>query len=220
MIMKKSVVLLFAIACLPSWSLDWKLPVFTMKYEAAEGESEDPDDETLQASSLRNTVSLRVKEDVEVASFGLTVRGSVKDYYFQAGDYSYLDLEHDGSFRLGDAWKLGYTLGMKGMEFPELDSQGLSKDTFSLRAGTNAVFSVMKGTTMEAALAGRYELAENLIDSLQGYVLTTGFSTRLGEWLLGAHYRGAFRLPLGPLSQVGASAYHTASLSLQWDPNR
>lgn len=218
--MKKSMVLLFLIVCLPSWSLDWKLPVFTLKYEAAEGESEDPDDETLQPSSLRNTISLRVKEEVEEASFGLTLRGSVKDYYLQAGDYSYLDLEHDGSFHLGDAWKLGYTLGMKGMDFPELDSQGLSKDNLSLKAGTTAALSVVKGTTLEAGIAGRCELAENSLDSLQAYVLTAGFSTRLGEWLLGARYRGEFRLPFGPSSVVGASAYHTGSFSLQWDPNR
>jgi len=79
--------LLLFFACLPAWSLDWKLPVFTLRYEAAGGESEDPDDETLQPSSLRNTVSLRVKEDVESASFGLTLRSSMKDYYLQAGDY-------------------------------------------------------------------------------------------------------------------------------------
>ena len=109
--MKKSMVLLLFFACLPAWSLDWKLPVFTLRYEAAEGESEDPDDETLQPSSLRNTVSLRVKEDVESASFGLTLRSSMKDYYLQAGDYSYLDLEHDGTFHLGEAWKLGYLWG-------------------------------------------------------------------------------------------------------------
>ena len=218
--MKKSIVLLLLAVCLPSWSLEWKLPVFTLKYEAAEGESEDPEDETLQPSSLRNTISLRVKEEVEEASFGLTLRGSVKDYYLQAGDYSYLDLEHDGTFHLGDAWKLGYTLGMKGMDFPELDLQGLSKDTLSLKAGTNAAFSVVKGTTLEAGLAGRYDLAENPLDSLQAYVLTAGFSTRLGEWLVGAHYRGAFRLPLGPSSGVGAGAYHIGSFSLQWDPNR
>ena len=127
--MKKSIVPLLLVVCLPSWSLEWKLPVFTLKYEAAEGESEDPDDETLQPSSLRNTISLRVKEDAEEASFGLTLRGSVKDYYLQAGDYSYLDLEHDGTFHLGDAWKLGYTLGMKGMDFPELDPQGLRSST-------------------------------------------------------------------------------------------
>jgi len=218
--MKKSIVLLFLIVCLPSWSLEWKLPVFTLKYEAAEGESEDPEDETLQPSSLRNTISLRVKEEVEEASFGLTLRGSMKDYYLQTGDYSYLDLEHDGSFHLGDAWKLGYALGMKGKDFPELDSQGLSKDTLSLKAGTNAAFSVVRGTTLEAGLAGRYELAENPLDSLQACILTAGFSTRLGEWLLGAHYRGAFRLPLGPSSGVGAGAYHTGSFALQWDPNR
>jgi hypothetical protein len=212
--------LLLFFACLPAWSLDWKLPVFTLRYEAAEGESEDPDDETLQPSSLRNTVSLRVKEDVESASFGLTLRSSMKDYYLQAGDYSYLDLEHDGTFHLGEAWKLGYLMGMKGKSFPELDWQGLPKDTLALKAGMNAAFTVVKGTTLEAGTAGRWELADNAQDSLQAYVLTAGFSTRLGEWLLGARYRGEYRLPLGSSSGVGSSTYNMGSVSLQWDPNR
>jgi hypothetical protein len=218
--MKKSMVLLLLFACLPAWSLDWKLPVVTLKYEAAEGAIEDPDDETLEPSSLRNTMSIRVKEDVESASFGLTLRGSVKDYYRQAGDYSYLDLDQDGTFHVGEAWKLGYLLGMKGMRFPELDSQGLPKDTLALKAATTAAFSVMKGTTLEAGTAGRWEIADNTQDSLQAYVFTAGLSSRLGEWLLGVRYRGEFRLPLGPSSGVGSSAYHIGSLSVQWDPNR
>jgi hypothetical protein len=109
---------------------------------------------------------------------------------------------------------------MKGMRFPQLDSEGLPKDTLSLRAGTAAAFTVVRGTTLEAGTAGRWELADNEPDSLQAYVVTAGFSTRLGEWLLGARYRGEFRLPLGPSSGVGVSAYHTGSVSVQWDPNR
>ena len=218
--MKKCIILPLLFACLPGWSLDWDLPVVTLKYEAAEGASEDPDDETLEPSSLRNTVSMRVKEDVESASFGLSLRGSAKDYYLQAGDYSYLDLEQDGTFHVGEAWKLGYLLGVKGMSFPELDSKGFPKDTTALRGAATAAFTVVKGTTLEAGTAGRWEFADNTQDSLQAYVFTAGFSSRMGEWLLGAHYRGEFRLPLGPSSGVWSSAYHVGSFSLQWDPNR
>ena len=218
--MKKCMVLFMLFVCLSAWSLDWKLPVVTVKYEAAEGVVEDPDDETLEPSSLRNTVSIRVKEDVDSASLGLTLKGSTKDYYRQAGDYSYLDLDQDGSFHIGEAWKLGYLAGVKTMRFPELDSQGQPKDTVALKAATTAAYTLVKGTTLEAGTAGRWEFADDAQDSLQAYVFTAGFTSRLGEWLVGAHYRGEFRLPMGPSSGVGPSAYHIGSLSVQWDPNR
>jgi hypothetical protein len=214
-------VLLLLFTCLPSaWSLDWKLPVFSVKYEAAQGATEDPEDETLEPSSIRNTMSLRVKEDAGTASFGLTLRGSVKDYYLQPGDYAYLDLAQDGDFDIGEAWKLGYLLGTKAMHFRQPDSQGLSKDTMALRAATNAAFAVVKGTTLEAGTGGRWEMADNTLKSQQAYFFTAGFSSRLGEWLLGAHYRGEYRLPLGHSSEVGTSTLNTASVSMQWDPNR
>jgi hypothetical protein len=218
--MKKGICLLMAFACLPAWSLDWKLPVFTMRYEVAGGQSEDPDEETLLPASLRNTVSLRIKEDADPASFGLTLRGSGKQYFLQSGDYSYLEAEHDASFKLGPAWKLGYTLGLKDMAYPQLDAHGLSKDTLSLKAGGTVDLALMKGTSLDAGLAGRWLAAENPADTLQSYVVTAGFSSRLGEWLLGARYRGEFRLPLGAPSGVGIAVYNTGSVSLQWDPNR
>jgi hypothetical protein len=211
---------LLAVPCLPARALDWTIPVFTARYETAGGESEDPDDQTLLPSSLRNTVSLRMKEDAGDAAFGVTLRASAKDYYLQAGDYSFLEAAHDGDFALGERWRLGYDLGIKNMSYPELDSNGLPKDTLSLKAGSSAALRLVKGTTLDAGLASRFDIAENPEDSLQAWVVTAGVSSRIGGWLLGARFRGEYRLALGTGSLTAARSYNNGTLSLQWDPNR
>ena len=217
--MKKGVCALLALACLPAWSLDWKLPIVTMRYEVAGGSSEDPDDDDFEPSSLRNTVSLRVKEEADPATFGFGLVVSAKDYYQQSGDYSYVKVEHDGAVRFGKPWKLGYSLGAKWMEFPELDSFGRPKDALGLSAGTNAVLRLDRGMSLEAGVVGRLSLTEDPADALQAYGATAGVSARLGDWLLTARYRGEVRLPLGGASTAGLDMYNTGSVSLQWDPN-
>jgi hypothetical protein len=219
--MKKGVLLLVVLAgAAAAWPLDWHLPVTTLRLETASGSSEDPDDGTLLPSSLRATATLRVREDASPDVFGLTVRGSWKDYYEQSGDYAYVEVEHDGALRLSDAVRLGYTAGVKDTVFGQLDSDGLSKDTLALKAGTTAAFTIVKGTTLDAGLSGRCELGASSARSLQAWVVSTSVSARLGEWVLGARYRGELRLPLGSASGVTSSMDHTGGVTLAWDPNR
>jgi len=73
---------------------------------------------------------------------------------------------------------------------------------------------------VEAGVAGTWDLATNDADTFQACVVTAAFSSRLGDWLLGARYRGEFRFPFGTASTVADTANNTASVSLQWDPNR
>jgi hypothetical protein len=96
----------------------------------------------------------------------------------------------------------------------------MSKDSLAFKAGLNAALAVVKGTTLEGGLAARWQLAVNEAQSLQGYVISLALSSRIGEWVFGARYRGEFRLPLGSASGVTSTMYHTGGLSLQWDPNR
>jgi hypothetical protein len=197
------------------------LPIFTVRYEGAAGAAEDPDDDSFVASSLRNTVTFQLKETADPAAFGLALTLSGKDYYLpadQSGDYSYIKVQHDGAVRIGDAWKLGYDIGVKAMDYGALDSQGLSKDVVTTSVGGTASLLVVKGTSLEAGMAGRYAAAANPTDSLLTGVMTAGFSSRLGEWLLSARYRGELRIPLDP--SAGSDSYNTAAVSLQWDPNR
>jgi len=206
-------------SAVPASSLDWNLPVVTVRYEVAGGATEDPDDDTLESSSLRNTVSLRVKEEVDPATLSLGLVLSGKDYYQQAGDYSYVKLDHEAMFRIADPWKLGYTLGAKWMAYPGMDSDGLSRDLLWLSAGASTAVKLAPGTGLDAGLAGRFALTDNAADARQVYAASAGLSTHVGDWLFAARYRGEARLPLGGASRWSPSLYNTASMSVQWDPN-
>ena len=206
-------------ASLSVFSLDWELPIMTLKYELAQGSREDPDEELMMPSSLRNTVSLRIKEAADPAVFELTLRCSLKDYYLAAGDFNSLLVEHEQTWRTNDWLKIGILLGGKKVAFPEFDENGLPKSYLSLKAGTNAVMAIAPGTNLDAGLTARYDVAENEARTFQVYVASAGLATRLDSWMLGARYRGEFRLPLGESSAAARLSYNTCSLTLQWDPN-
>jgi hypothetical protein len=218
--MKKGVLPALLLAAAAASGLDWKLPVVTAAFEAAGGASEDEEDDTLVPASRRNTVTLRVREEADPAVFGLLLKYSAKDYLLEAGDYSYLQADQDATLRLGPMVKLGASVGGKYEEFGQLDSEGLSRDFLALRGRLEAAVMPVRGTSVEAGLGTRFDLAEETEKAKQAWTVSGGFSSRLGQWLVSARYRGEFRLPLGAASGVEAAAYHVGSLSAQWDPNR
>jgi hypothetical protein len=220
--MEKGVLLAFAFAlsCAAATGLDWKLPVFTTKYEVAGGASEDEEDGSLVADSVRNTVSLRMKEDAPPASFGLSLKYSMKDYTEENSDYSYVQADQDATVRLGRLLKLGAAVGGKYATFGQLDGDDKSKDYLALKGGLDAALSLARGTSLDAGVDSRFDLAEEVSKSKQAYTVSTGFSSRLGEWLVNARYRGQFRFPLGAANTAGATVYNLGSFSVQWDPNK
>jgi hypothetical protein len=218
--MKKGVILALLAVSLSGWSDGWGLPVTTLRYEIAEGRTEDPDDETLDPTSLRHTVTLQVREASDFLTLWLTLRGATKDYYEQTGDWSYWQVEHEGSFRVTDSLKLGYTLSAKDVLWADPAADGSSKDTLYLNGAATAALAVAKGTTIDAAVGGRFALAVDPTGSQETLVMSAGVSSRLGEWLLGARCRAQLRAPLGVEGNASPSSWTTGSVSLQWDPNR
>jgi hypothetical protein len=220
--MEKGVLLAFGfvLSCAAATGMDWKLPVFTTKYEVAGGASEDEEDGSLIADSVRNTVSLRIKEDAPPASFGLSLKYSMKDYTEENSDYSYVQADQDATLRLGSLLKLGAAIGGKYATFGQLDENEKSKDYLALKGGIDATLLLARGTSLDAGVDARFSLAEEASKSTQGYTVSTGFSSRLGEWTASARYRGEFRFPLAAVTGAGAAAHNLGSVSLQWDPNK
>jgi hypothetical protein len=222
--MEKGVLLAsaFALSCAAATGLDWKLPVVTARYEVAGGVSEDEEDGTLVPDSTRNTVSLRIKEDASPAGLGLTLKYSVKDYVDvnDNRDYSYVQVDQDAALRLSPLLKLGAAVGGKYAAFGQLDENDKSKDYLALKGGLDATFSLAKGTSLDAGVDARFSLAEAPSKTNQTYTVSTGFSSRLGEWTASARYRGEFRFGMGAANPAGLEANNQGSFSLQWDPNR
>lgn len=220
--MEKGVLLflLFALSCGPAACLDWKLPVVTARYEVAQGAREDEEDGILFAASTRNTVSLRIKEEAAPASMGLTFKYSVKDYVAENSDYSYIQVDQDAALRVSPLLKLGVVVGGKYATYGQLDGDLLSKDYLLLKGGLDASLSLARSTSLDAGLDAKFSLADEPTKSQQSYTVSTGFSSRLGEWMASARYRGEFRLGLGAANPTGLNANNQGSFSLQWDPNR
>jgi hypothetical protein len=221
--MKKAALLAFLLAGAAAVALEWELPVVTASYETAAGAREDEGDDEADAAmvpaSTRSTLSLRIREEASPAVFGLLVKYSTKDYLLEAGDYWYLEAGPEASLRIGRLLRLGASLGAKVEQFGQADSGGLSKDFLALKGRLEAAVTPARGTRIEAAVGSRFDLAEEPSKALQGWTASAGFSSRLGQWVLSARYRGEFRLPLGAGSAVVPASYNLGSLSVQWDPN-
>ncbi len=222
--MKKAALLALLLVGAVAFALEWELPVVTASYETAAGTREDEGDDeadpALVPASVRNTVILRIREEASPAVFGLLVKYSAKDYLLEAGDYSYIEAGPEAAVRIGRLLKLGAAVGAKVEQFGQLDGDGLSKDLVALKARLEATLSPARGTSLEAGLGTRFDCAEEPVKARQAWTASAGFSTRLGQWLVSARYRGEFRLPLGSASAAVPATYNLGSVSVRWDPNR
>ncbi len=83
------VILFWIMSCLTAAAQEAKLPVFYLKYDGALG-SEETEEEQIEQSSNRHTVSFRIKEEFSKSfTANLLSAYSRKEYLLQAGSYWY-----------------------------------------------------------------------------------------------------------------------------------
>ena len=116
------------------------LPVFYLRYSGGTGAEElDEDDAGLEPASLRNSISLRIKEELSRDLVtNLTLYYSTKRYYDEPGDYDYFYLKPEASLELTDRVTLEALLRSKWVSYDEPDTDGDSEDHTHLtgRRGT------------------------------------------------------------------------------------
>ncbi len=216
--MKKGLLFFWFAAAATGWTLDWQLPVVTLKGEASGGSAElDAEEEDLAPSSRRATITLTIRESADPLDLAWTIRWSAKDWLAQAGDYGYLDAVQETRFAVSERLKLSCEAGVKRMEYPEGGIPSI--DWSAIRTKLGADLAVLQGTSVEAGIEGRWEIHDDPTESRQRWTGSAAFTSRFGGWQLDARWRGEFRLPLGGAAGVEASTLHTGSVSLRWDPN-
>jgi hypothetical protein len=217
--MKKGLLFFWLAAAATGWTLDWQLPVVTLKGEVSGGAAElDAEEDELEPASRRATVTLTIRESADPLDLAWVVRCSAKDWLAQAGDYDYLDAYQEARFAVSKWLKLSGLAGVKRMEHPEGGTP--STDWTAIHTKLGADLAVLKGTSVEMGIDSRWEIHDDPTESRQRWTARAAFTTRLGGWQLDARWRGEFRLPLGDATGAEASTLHTGSLSLRWDPNR
>ncbi len=199
-----------------------KLPVFYLRYSGGTGAEElDEDDAGLEAASLRNSVSLRIKEELSRAVVGnLTLYYSTKDYYDEPGDYSYFYLKPQVSVDLTDRVALETELRSKWVAYDEPDSDGDSRDYVQLTGRLATTYEPVRGTRITGLLGTGFDLYEAEVKSEQSYSLGMRVLSRLDGVTVGGNYRGTFFTPLGAPSATRRSLTSEFGVTLTWDPNK
>ena len=199
------------------------LPVFYLKYSGGVGQEEiEEDDAGLEPASLRNSVSLRIKEEISPALVtDLTVFYSTKDYHVQAGDYSYFYLKPQVSYDLTDRVTLATELRSKWVFYPDqVDADGESKDYLSLTGGLETIYKPRTGTRITASVKSNFDLYENETRQEQSHAFGLRIQSRLDAVIVGANYRGTFYTPLGAANPDTDALSHEFGASLTWDTNK
>ncbi len=107
---------------------DMKLPVFFLRYDGGVGseeiEPEDIEEEQLEPSSQRHKVTLRIKEEwSDSLTTNLYTAVARKEYFLQAGSYTYFYLNPDFAWDITDRlqWSTGFR--SKWIVYDELDAR-------------------------------------------------------------------------------------------------
>ena len=202
---------------------DVKLPVFYLRYSGGLGaEQLEEEAEELDPSSLRNSVSLRIKEEFSpLLTTNLTLYYSTKDYYEQSGDYEYFYLKPEISYDLTDRLTLGGEFRSKWVVYDEPGSDGESKDYVALTGGVSTVYKPRTGTRITTTFKSNFDVYENDTKSLQSYAGGLRVESRVQNGTtLGANYRGTGYSALGSASEASRRATHEFGVSVTWDPNK
>ncbi len=209
-------VLLFGIIS-PALAID--IPVFFLKYDGGVG-NEEVEDEEMAPTSYRHSVSLRIKEVwSSLLVTNLTTVVTRKQYLDQTGSYTSVNLLPDLSWTLTDSVKWYTSFQPRWYLYDELDSNELPKNHTALRAKTQLTFKPMVGVKIIPLLQGAWDVYGNATKTRQTYAVGIGIDGRIGQFVLGADYRGAFRLALGAESEVTDRFNHTFGVDVTWDPN-
>jgi len=203
-----------------------KLPVFFLRYDGGVGseelEPEEGEEEEVEPSSQRHTVTLRIKEQWnDSLATNLYTAVSRKDYFLQSGSYTYFYINPDFVWDITDRVRWSLSCRSKWTWYDELDSYGESKNLTSLLAKTELTLKVLDQLKLTPSFRGVFDLYRNQEKIQQTYTAGLKVESRINpEVRLSGRYRGILRFPLGAESTVGVRLNNEFGINLSWDPNK
>lgn len=203
-----------------------KLPVFFLRYDGGVGseelEPEEGEEEEVEPSSQRHTVTLRIKEQWnDSLATNLYTAVSRKDYFLQSGSYTYFYINPDFVWDITDRVRWSSAFRSKWTWYDELDSYGESKNLTSLLAKTELTLKVLDQLKLTPSFRGVFDLYRNQEKIQQTYTAGLKVESRINpEVRLSGRYRGILRFPLGAESTVGVRLNNEFGINLSWDPNK
>jgi hypothetical protein len=208
--------------CAAAAAAQARLPVFTLRYSGGFGSEELEEDDALEPASARNSVSLRIKQEISRALVSnLTFFYSTKDYYDdETGDYTYFYFRPQLACDLTDRLTVETELRSKWVRYDETDTSGDSKDYLELSGGLSSTYEPVRGTKVTALVGTGLDLYDNQAKAEQLYLAGLRILSRLESVTLGGGYRGTYFTPLGASSNAARSLTSEVTMTVTWDPNR
>lgn len=199
-----------------------RLPVFYLRYTGGVGFEElDDDDVGLEPSSVRHSVSLRIKEQFSRLLTGnLTLFYSTKDYAGSTADYSYFYLKPDLSVELSDRLTLDGQVRSKWVSYDEPALSPDSRDYLQVTGGIATTYEPVRGTRITASANSGFDLCDDEARSEQSYGMGLRVVSRLRNVTFGGSYRGTLYVPLGSASEQTTDLSSEFGVNLTWDPNK
>lgn len=199
-----------------------KLPVISFSYDGDVGSTET-EEESLDDSSWRHEIGLHIREEWSRAVVSTLAAELIRKLYLDDSgtSYTWYDVSPQLRWKLADALAWNTSLLVRRALFDEPYADGELRDYTRLKADSALSVGLAKGVTLAPRMLATLELFDDPERSRQSYALGVSFDAKIGQWSLGADYRGSLRLPLGALNVSTTTRLdHSFGAGLTWDPNR
>ncbi len=211
-------ILLFSFACTGFLSaLDY--PEITTKYEIQQGSDEDEIEDYLLPSSMRNSISVRLKEHFSNKLWNaVLLKYSIKDYYNKTGDYSYFNLNNELSWKISSSFKMGVNFLSRWVYFADPDTNGQPKNYVTIGGKLLGLYKILPGLAFNTWMKANYNLYKDVEKSREEYTVSIGLKSKWNKLSWNTKYRGVLREPLGKLSAQDSSFLNYGSVTATWKP--
>ncbi len=218
-LVKRCVISLFIGTAMLVWGFSLDLPGLSLRYDILQGSSEDEDNGELFPSSVRHSFLLGVREEFSRDLWNsLKIGYVIKDFLQEqgGGDYNYIKISDNTSWRVTDVVKLGFGIVGKRIFFSQPDRYGFSKDYYLLGAKIETNYRVFSRLIFSSWFKSNTYL--NLCEekSKEEFTFNGGISSKLDDCSVSLRYRGTLRLPLGPSSVTDRNFLNYGSFSVKW----